>query len=221
MDIDDLFSCPLCRHIPLNERETFLNEIKFKEKFYKKGQRIVSQGDEVDALYILNKGRVKTEMITQSGAVLNIEVIKAPNPLAPAFLFAEENRFPVDVIALEDAEIIKIPKESVMKQLSGNEKFLNAYMTFNSGRTHFLSERVKLLSLKTIKGKLAYYIMERAKNRHFVMEMNQTELAEYFGVARPSLARSLSEMVEEGIIRLDKKEGDILDLDTLKELIIM
>lgn len=39
-------------------------------------------------------------MITESGGVLAVEVIAAPRPLAPAFLFAENNSFPVDVIAL-------------------------------------------------------------------------------------------------------------------------
>ena len=220
MDNDDLFLCPICRNIPVNERKTFLDELSCKTKIFEKGEWIAHQGDTVTALYILLKGSVKAEMISDSGAVLNIETIYAPNPLASAFLFAENNQFPVDVSALEDCEIMVIPKESVMKQLAANQTFLQEFMAFNSNRTHFLSERLKFLSTKTIKGKLAQYILARANNADFTMEMNQTDLAEYFGVARPSLSRSISEMIDDEVISLKGKNGKILNFLKLKKLVV-
>ena len=220
MDSDDLFLCPICRNIPVNERKTFLETLDFKTKFFKKGECIARQGDTVSALYILSKGSVKAEMVSEAGTVLNIETIHAPHPLAPAFLFAENNRFPVDVVALEQCEIILVPKDAIMKQLAHNETFLQGFMSFNSNRAHFLSERLKFLSTKTIKGKLAQFILARTTNMDFSLNMSQTDLAEYFGVTRPSLSRSLSEMVGEGMISLKGKNGKILHLERLKELIV-
>ena len=217
MNISDLFLCPICRNIPLNEREEFLNSLKYKEKRYKKGEVIAQQGDTVTALYILLKGSAKAEMVSDSGSVLNVEIIRAPNPLAPAFLFAENNRFPVDVVAQEDVEVIIISKESIVKQLASNEIFLQGFMKFNSNRVHFLSERLKLFSTKTIKGKLAQYILARTNNMDFTLDSNQTALAEYFGVTRPSLSRSISEMIDEGIISLKGRHGKVLDLGKLRK----
>ena len=219
INIDKLFLCPIWKNIPENKREEFLKRFHYSIKHYRKGGFIAYQGDIVDALSILLEGSVKTEMILESGTVMNIETIQAPSPLAPAFLFAENNRFPVDVIALEDCEVMIIPKESVMKQLAANETFLQSYLAFNSNKTNFLSERIKLLSIKTIKGKLAQYILERTQNMTFTLDRNQKQLAEYFGVTRPALARSLSEMINEGIIEINKKEGKILDVRKFKELI--
>ncbi|MCL2097890.1 MAG: Crp/Fnr family transcriptional regulator [Bacteroidales bacterium] len=219
MEIDDLILCPLCKNIPVNEQEDFFNELKFKTKSFKKGEWIVRHGDPVLALHILLKGSVKAEMLSESGAVLNIETIHAPRPLAPAFLFAENNQFPVDVVALENCEIILIPKDSIIKQLATNETFLKEYMAFASNRAHFLSERLKFLSTKTIKGKLAQYILDRSKNMVFTLAMSQTALAEYFGVTRPSLSRSLSEMINDEIISLKGKNGKILNLMKLNRLI--
>jgi CRP-like cAMP-binding protein len=220
LNVNDLFLCPICRNIPVQEREAFLKGLDYKIKSFKKGEIIARQGDIVDSLYILLVGNVKTEMISGSGGVLNMETINAPSPLAPAFLFAENNRFPVDVIAIEDCEVMLVSKSSILKLLSSNESFLQGYMLFNSNRTNFLSERIKLFSIKTIKGKLAYYIMERSENNFFSLDRSQTELAEYFGVTRPSLARSLSEMTEDKIIRLDKRNGEVLNVNKMKELII-
>ena len=218
MDTDTLSLCPICKNIPINERENFLKELNFKTKIFKKDDFIAQQGDIVKSLYILLKGSVKAEMISDSGTVLNIETIEAPSPLASAFLFAKNCRFPVDVVALEDCEIIIIPKDSVMKQLATNKAFLQEFMSFNSNRTHFLSERLKFLSTKTIKGKLAQYILSKSNNTTFTFDMNQTDLADYFGVARPSLSRTLSEMVNEGIISIKGKNGKILNPAKLKRL---
>ena len=219
-DIGDLFLSPIFKSIPPDERGNFLDRLEFRLKTYGKGERIADQGDIIDFLYVLISGCVKTEMISEGGSVLSIETIEAPRPLAPAFLFAESNRFPVDVIATEECELIMIPKKTVMQLLAANESFLNEYMSFNSNRTQFLSERLKLFSIKTIKGRLAQYILERTKDGKFVIDRTQTELAEHFGVARPSLSRSLSEMVHGNIIRLEKRGGEILDLNALKELLI-
>lgn len=219
MNINKLFSSPVLKNIPENQREEFLKGFQYNIKRYQKDDFIVYQNDIVDALYIVLEGSAKAEMILESGTVMNIETIEAPNPLAPAFLFAENNRFPVDVIALEDCEVIIITKKSILNQLAVNEFFLQNFMAFTSNKTNFLSERIKLMSIKTIKGKLAQYILDRTQNMEFTLDKNQTQLAEYFGVARPSLARSLSEMIEDGIIELDKKQGKILDRKKFKELI--
>ncbi len=36
MNINDLFLCPICRNIPLSERESFLNGLNYHLKTYKK-----------------------------------------------------------------------------------------------------------------------------------------------------------------------------------------
>ena len=219
MDINDLFLCPVCMNIPVSEREKFLNEIEYKTKLYKKGECIAQQGEMVNALYILLKGSAKSEMISDSETILNMETVKAPNLLASALLFAADSQFPVDIVALEDCEIILISKDSIVKQLGSNEEFLQGFMKFNSNRVHFLSERLKLLSTKTIKGKIAQYVLARSNHQNFTLDRKLTELAEYFGVTRPSLSRSLSEMIEEGIISLKRKNGTVLDPVKLKNLI--
>ncbi len=50
--------------------------------------------------------------------------------------------------------------------------------------------------------------------------MTQNEIAEYFGVARPSIARVLSEMENAGIISTRGKYLKILDKKRLAELTI-
>lgn len=217
-----LDACPVCSNLNIEDEESFIDQMRCSVKAYQKNEIIVRQGDLCDALYVLTLGSVKTEMTTENGNVLGIEIIKAPRPLAPAFLFSDNNRFPVEVTALEEVELLKIPKEEIMKLMMTNPDFMQQYLTHNSNRTQFLTNRLQLLSIKTIKGKLAHFLLEQATDiqQPFTINRNQTELADFFGVARPSLARSLSEMVQDEIISINKKEYRILDVKKLRDLLI-
>ena len=222
MKKEDLASCPICSQIQIDDTEQFLLDLKCSIKSYAKNELIVRQGDICDSLYMLTLGSVKTEMITENGNILGIEIIKAPRPLAPAFLFSDNNHFPVDVTALEEVEIMKIPKDEILRLMMTNPDFMKQFLTHNSNRTQFLTNRLQLLSIKTIKGKIAHFLLESMtdEGKTFSINRNQTELAEFFGVARPSLARSLSEMIQDGIIRIDKKQFTILDSKSLRSLLI-
>ena len=78
---------------PNNKNEVFPDDLKYTIKNYEKNILIFRQGDLCDALNILVSGSVKTEMITENGNLLGIEIISAPRPLAPAFIFSDNNRF--------------------------------------------------------------------------------------------------------------------------------
>ena len=216
---DILFFCSMCRDKSPEEIEKIRCAIPHIVKQYKKGEYVVYQGNKVEHLYMLTKGRVKTEIVSDPGLTLYIEEIKAPYPLAAAFLFAEQNRFPVNVIALEDSEIILICKESIEKQMAKCPHFLRGFMAFTADRMQFLSERLKIFTLKGIKAKFAFYIIQRTKDGKFELEISIASLSEYFGIERPSLSRVISEMVHDGLIEFEAGRGRILNLKAIKELL--
>ena len=162
MDIARLFDCPLCTGIPEREREQFIEGFDYSVKSYMKGDVVFRQGDVCRFLYILLEGEVEAEMTDDSGAMLRIEAIRAPRALAPAFLFAEDNHFPVTATVSEKADVFIATKESVFRQMGRYESFLRNFLSVNANRTTFLTGRLQFLSFKTIRGKLIHYILELA-----------------------------------------------------------
>lgn len=219
MNPDLLFFCTICRSKTPEQIAEIKCTIDHTVKSYKKGEYIVYQGDKVTNLYMLTKGEVKTEIISDSGLTLSVEEISAPYPLAAAFMFADNNRFPVDVIAKEDCEIILISKSSIERQMAKCPGFLNGIMAFIANRVQFLSERLKIFSQKGIKSKIAYHILQNDKNGSFELGRSITSLAEYFGVERPSLSRAISEMVRDEVIEFEAGKGKILNYNEIQELI--
>ena len=214
-------SCPLFFHLPEEETDEILERCVSEVREVDKGNYVVRQGDPVQFLYLLMEGLVRTEMVTKEGNVLEIEFIEPVRPLAPAFLVAAENRYPVDVITAEKSTFYAIPKSMWMKEMMLNETLMTNFMKVNSNMTVFLSKKVQMMSIKSLKGKLSLYILENTtpQNDSFILRRTQTQLAEYFGVQRPSLARTLGEMIREEMISLYKRELKVLNRKKLEELV--
>lgn len=217
----DLSACPLFADMNEETLRYFVARTVSEIRTFDKGEYIVRQGDTIHSLHLLVDGVVRTEMITAEGNMVEIEFIEAVRPLAPAFIFANRNRFPVDVIAMNRCVVYLIPKSVILHEMMRDETLLRNFLQLNSNMTVFLSGKVQMLSIKSLKGKLSLYILENTSpdKNSFTMKRTQTQLAEYFGVQRPSLSRTMGEMIGEGIISLNKKELKVLDRRRLEGLI--
>ena len=203
-----------------NDIDTLLQLCNHQVRSYKSGQTIVQNGDVCDNLLIVVEGSVKGEMIDYSGKIIKIEDIVAPRPLALGFIFGKNNRFPVDVVANNNCKLLFIPKRTFILLLQSNEVILKNFLNAISNRTQFLSNKIKFLAFKTIKGKIAHYILELTKGNKNIITLpkTQVELAEFFGVTRPSLARAIGEMVSDRLIEANRKEIIIIDKARLIQL---
>ena len=213
---------PLFRGITPGKLSANLEEISFHTHSYRKGEILARQGDVCNRLVILTKGSVRGEMIDYSGRLIKVEDIAAPRALAPLFLFGEENRFPVEVTANEPTEVIEIPKASVLELFRRNEQFLENYMNLSANYARTLSDKLFFMSFKTIRQKIASYLLRLYKQQQqlqITLDRSQQELSDYFGVSRPSLARELSHMQEDGMIIADRKQITILQKEWLIRLI--
>ena len=202
--------------------EVIFSKIAFSVKSFSKGQTIAQRDEEVKNMLIVVEGVVKGEMVDFSGKILKVEEIQAPQPLAHAVMFSKINKFPVDVVALTNCKILFIPRSDVLRLMQTNEVILKNFLSAVSNRAHFLTTKLWFLSFKTIKEKVAHYLLNLAKSETrttIILPKSHQELAELFGVTRPSLARVLSEMEHEGIIIVNRREVEIVNKRKLLEMI--
>ena len=220
--IPALVNNPLFRGITPERLFADLEEISFHTRSYKKGEILAQQGAVCNRLVILTKGSVRGEMIDYSGRLIKVEDIAAPRAIAPLFLFGEENRYPVEVTANEPTEVIELPKSGVLSLFRKNEQFLENYMNLSANYARTLSDKLFFMSFKTIRQKLASYLLRLYKQQqqtHITLDRSQQELSDYFGVSRPSLARELAHMQEDGLLIADRKHITILQKEELVRLI--
>ncbi len=217
-----LSQSPLFIGISAQELEGIFSRISFSIKSFSKGQTIAQRGEEMKNLCIVVEGVVKGEMVDFTGKILKIEEIQASQPLAHAVMFSNANRFPVDVVALTDCKILFISRADVLRMMQSNEIFLTNFLKAVSNRAHFLTNKLWFLSFKTIKEKVAHYLLTLAKSETrttIMLPKSHQELAEFFGVTRPALARVFAEMKEDGILLINRREVIIVNRKKLIEMI--
>ena len=194
--------------------KNILEKTKYEIKKYSPNESIAFRGDEVKGLYIILKGTLITEMLTEEGNVIKIEELVPSDVIASAFIFGKKNSFPVDLNAKDEAEILFIERKEFLKILFSKEKILENFLNEVSNKTQLLTSKIwNSFNNKTIKKKFCDYVKKNQKNSLFSIQ-NLGALAEYFGVERPSLSRVLSDLVkDEKLERIGRNKYKILDKD--------
>ena len=189
-----------------------LEKTKYEIKKYSLDEPIAFRGDEVKGLYIILKGTLITEMLTEEGNIIKIEELVPSDVIASAFIFGKNNSFPVDLSAKDEAEILFVERKEFLKLLFSQEKILENFLNEISNKTQLLTSKIwNSFNNKTIKKKFCDYVKRNQKNNEFFIE-NLGALAEFFGVERPSLSRVLSELVkDEKLERIGRNKYRILD----------
>lgn len=189
-----------------------LDKLKYKIKKFDKNEIVAFRGDEIDDLIIVAQGEVYTEMQKLNGDSIIVDRLSEGSVLAGAFIFGKDNRFPVDVLASLNSELIYISKNEVIKMFQLNEELLQNYLGVISNKTQFLSKKIWFsFANKSINNKLIAYLLNNMNRENCVFLQNSMkEIAQMFGVARPSLSRVLKEFIDEGIVV--RKQKNLLEI---------
>lgn len=207
----------LFKDLTVLEINKIFSEIHVAEKTYHKGSIILIQEDKYNELYILIKGTCYAEMLDYSGKNVKIEDIEAPYIIASAVLFAKDNFLPVSLTAKTDCTVLILKKEQILRICSINKMFLNNLLNDISNKFNFISKRLSILAFKTIKEKVASYLLtiKKDKNGKINLPINLEELSDYLAVARPSLSRLLMQLEENKIIKKTGRTIEIIDEEKL------
>jgi len=213
MDIfEKLKNVVIFKEIHEEELKALLIGLKYKVKKFDKNEIVAFRGDEIKELIIVTQGEVYTEMQKLNGDSIVVDRLSEGSVLAGAFIFGKDNRFPVDVVTTSDSELIYISKDEVIKMFQLNERLLQNYLGVISNKTQFLSKKIWFsFTNKSINNKLIAYLLNNMNRNNCVLLQNSMkEIAQMFGVARPSLSRVLKEFIDEGIVI--RKEKNLLEI---------
>lgn len=204
------------RGIGEKEINEIFKNINYYTKSYVNEEFIAFRGDKVECYMILFEGELVAEMQKINGKVVKIENLSPFSDIAPAFVFGKDNHFPIDLYAIKPSKILYIPKNELLKITQSNIRILENLLNSFSNRTQFLSKKL-WFSNKTIEEKLATHILENLNSSEiWVIKKSITDLANIFGVSRPSLSRVITGLVEENILeRLENGSFKLLKKDAL------
>ncbi|WP_346846457.1 Crp/Fnr family transcriptional regulator [uncultured Clostridium sp.] len=188
----------------------------FNIKTYKKNSVIYFQNEKCVTFDIVLKGIVSVQSIDEKGNYISISDFTIGSELGGNLLFSHKNFYPMMVLAKTEVTLIHLKKDLVLSLCQSNTTFLSKFLHSISDKTLILTDKIKTLSLKSIRQCIIDFLMYESyvqKSNIIKLEVTKKDLAEKFGVQRSSLSRELNKMRKDGLIEYDAFSITIVNLD--------
>lgn len=186
---------------------------------YAEGELIALEAEPAAGLYYLHEGWVKAVKISASGREQVLAFLESGSTFNEVGIFGEQVN-PVSVIALETAGVWLLPREAVRGLLRRSPDFAEQILAKMAARLVYLVGLVTDLSLRSVTARLARLLLEESADDvlHRPQWYTQSELAARLGTVSDVVQRALRSLEKEGMIRVKRREIEILDRPGLAEL---
>jgi CRP-like cAMP-binding protein len=204
----------LFKDLSLESIEDLLNKDSCGIETYKKNSVIYLQNEKCSTLDIILKGMVSVQGIDEKGNYISISDFNIGDVLGGNLLFSHKNFYPMTVLSKTDVSILHIKRDLILKLCQSNTNFLINFLQSLSDKTLILTDKIKTLSFKSIRQCIIDFLIYESflQNSNIIkLSLTKKQLAEKFGVQRPSLSRELNKMRKDGLIVYDAHTITILD----------
>lgn len=189
-----------------------------------KGQLLYQQGDELDALYGLRLGSIKTQLEEATGQ-MQVTGFFLPGEVV-GLDGMPEGKHASNAVAMEDSEVCVVRLnniDEISRYVPSLQQQIRRIMSKEIARSHQV-----LLALGSMRSeaRLAAFLLNMSdrlatlgySSTDFIMRMSREEIGSYLGLTLETVSRLFSRFAREGLIRISQREVRILDIAALKEL---
>lgn len=192
-----------------------------QETFHHPGDFIFREGDEVKNFSYLKSGLLKLFKTMPNG---KDQIITISGPfdfvsLLGVFTISHQT---YSVSALEDSVICHVDIKEIKHILRNNGLFsLNLMVRLGMISNKIIQESMEIRRRNT-NGKVAYILLKMSRelymNQTFNLPVSRREIAEYTGMTTENVIRTMSEFRKEKIIRINGREIEIMDMESLDRI---
>lgn len=217
--LEALQKCPLFAGMTTTEIDIDMSGISYRLVHYDRHDIYALTGMPCRNADIVIEGTLICRMSAISGKQVEVSRLRPGNIVAPAFLFGKDNGMPVGVETDTEVTVLRMRKEDFARLLRDNWQLTVNFVRVLSNINVFLTRRMRVLSLFTVREKVAWLLLERAGEQGsntIHLYRSRQEIADSFGIQKFSLLRVLSDFQKEGAIKINGKEITILDKSKMK-----
>lgn len=188
---------------------------------YKKGETLFLEGDEGTGFFVVRLGRIKVFKLAPDGKEQILHLFGPDEHFAevPAL---DGGNFPASAAAIEQAEVIFIPRNAFLAVLQQHPSIAIAILGTFARHLRRLAHLVDTLSFKEVPQRLASYLLnlsDRSPNSDWVeLDLSKGQLAALLGTIPETLSRAFYKLTQEGLIELNGARVRLCDRKQLANL---
>ncbi len=194
-----------------------------KVRVYKKKEGIFYEGDFANAIYFVSSGKVRTYKINEDAKEYSVDLYGAGDFIGSLSIL-EGSDYKESAEAMEETEILKIPKEDFTELLFKNRDISNSFIKMLAHNVLEKEEKLLNLAYDSVRKRVADSLVELQNkyseddNEKFAISISRNELASMVGTSPETVIRTLSDFKEEKLIEIKGSKITILKVGELEHL---
>lgn len=190
------------------------------ERHIERGQVVFNQGDDLDAIYMIFAGRIKTQVVTEDGLEQVMNVLSTGD-IFPHVGFLEGGHYPATAVALEDTHLGYLRQADVLALVRHNGDLAVQLLVILGDTIRTLQERIRDLALRSLQSRLAATLWRLAKQSEarpgepVTIGLTHQDLSSLVGASREGVSRAISILRREGLVETGPRGLRLPDPDRL------
>lgn len=207
--------CPICSTQEEKVTDQILKTIQLKT--VPKNVVIFDQEQEATGMYLIHKGSIKVSRISPSGKEILIEILGAGKTMGEGGVFGNGKHSDTAITA-EETELFFIPKTEFKQLLAENPQLYQSVLQCLVQWMDKLNSVIENINTTSAKDRVRAYLkkMQKEQQRTLIHLMGKKhEVALMLGLRPETFSRTLAELETDGLIKMNHKQIQILQIEKL------
>jgi CRP/FNR family cyclic AMP-dependent transcriptional regulator len=172
---------------------------------YSKDQMVFSQGDQADAVFYIQKGKIKLTVVSNAGKEAIIAILGAGDFLGEGCLAAQPVRL-ATATAISNCSVVRLEKTAMIRVLHDEPAFSEMFVSYLLTRNMRIEEDLVDQLFNSSEKRLARVLLllanfgKEGKPEPAIAKINQETLAEMIGTTRSRVSFFMNKFRKMGFI---------------------
>lgn len=150
---------------------------------------------------------------------VKIKTLRRADTFGIIGVFSSNSEYPTTIVASKKSRVLYIDRPDVYRLIENHPFIARSVVEFLASRMQFMNSKVATFSAPSVEQKMAQFIINEARLQDsMLIKLNKSNVAAEIGIGRASLYRTLRVFSELGLIEIDNKYIQIIDLKGLERM---
>jgi len=199
-----------------------------KVRSFARGEIVSAEGDICGSIGVIEQGQIAMQKYTSSGDFATIGLLGPGDFFGEDLIFGSSNIYTFTLEAMTQSEVLFVSKETLRALLDKSPVILNNFLRILSDRVTVQNSRIALLSQKSLRHKIAFYLLELKTEQHpgsvgsvtVSLPVSKEVIAKLLAMPRPSFSRELIAMENDGLLEVKGRTIRLVDVSTLENDVV-
>jgi len=192
-----------------------------KEVVFKEGEVIFKQGTALTHIACFRVGLAKVYYERPEGSNMLVNIV-GPGRICGCMGMYTDNMHHLTVQALTDVNICLISIKDIESVVMKSKEMAVELITISNENIIQYTNKLANLTYKSMSGRVAdvllYLQKDIYKSNTFTLNLSRQDLADLAAMTKESFIRTLKELKDSGIIKVNRNSVDIIDLVALEKI---